>query len=188
MQLTTASAYRRPRTSANGHLQIEMDSLGTFRRYDADETVYCQGGAADYWYRIVDGAARQCTQISDGRRQIMDFRLPGDLFGFDASTRHECSVECVASNTTVARYQRQKIESLMESDPPLARRMREIAFGSIDRLQSRMICWGAAVHWSEYADSCWSWPIGCRSRLRERSPCPCRATISRTTSPSQSKR
>ena len=100
MQLTTASAYRRPCTSANGHLQIEMDSLGTFRRYDADETVYCQGGAADYWYRIVDGAARQCTQISDGRRQIMDFLLPGDLFGFDASTRHECSVECVASNTT----------------------------------------------------------------------------------------
>ena len=142
MQLTTASAYRRPCASANGHLQIEMDSLGTFRRYDADETVYCQGGAADYWYRIVDGAARQCTQISDGRRQIMDFLLPGDLFGFDASTRHECSVECVASNTTVARYQRQQIESLMESDPPLARRMREIAFGSIDRLQARMILLG----------------------------------------------
>lgn len=106
MQLTTASAYRRPCTSANGHLQIEMDSLGTFRRYDADETVYCQGGAADYRYRIVDGAARRCTQISDGRRQITDFLLPGDLFGFDANTRHECSVECVGSNTIVARYQR----------------------------------------------------------------------------------
>jgi hypothetical protein len=39
MQLTTVGAYRGPRTSANGHLQIEMDSLGTFRRYDADETV-----------------------------------------------------------------------------------------------------------------------------------------------------
>src|SRR5260221_11137485 len=64
MQLTTASAYRRPCTSANGHLQIEMDSLGTFRRYDADETVYCQGGEADYWYRIVQRTARQCTQIS----------------------------------------------------------------------------------------------------------------------------
>jgi CRP-like cAMP-binding protein len=142
MQLTTASAHRRPRTSANGHPQIEMDSLGTFHRYDADEMVYCQGGAADYWYRIVDGAARQCTQISDGRRQIMDFLLPGDLFGFDARARHECSVECVASNTTVARYQRQRMESLMESDPPLARRVREIAFGSIDRLQSRMILLG----------------------------------------------
>jgi CRP/FNR family nitrogen fixation transcriptional regulator len=142
MQLATVRTYGVTRTPAASRPPNLMESLGTLRRYGADETVYCQGGAADYWYRIVDGAARQCTQISDGRRQIMDFLLPGDLFGFDASSRHECSVECVASNTTVARYQRQQIESLMESDQPLARRMREIAFGSIDRLQSRMILLG----------------------------------------------
>src|SRR3981081_3916766 len=99
MQLTTASAHRRPRSSANGHPQIEMDSLGTFHRYVGDGPVYCQGGAADYWYRIVDGAARQCTQISDGRRQIMDFLLPGDLFGFDASARHESPVGGGGANT-----------------------------------------------------------------------------------------
>jgi CRP-like cAMP-binding protein len=119
-----------------------MESLGTLRRYSADETVYCQDEAADYWYHLVDGAARKCTQMSDGRRQIVDFLLPGDLFGFHAAARHDCSVECVAPNTTVVRYQRPRMESLMESDPQFARRVREIAFDSMDRMQSRTIMLG----------------------------------------------
>ena len=72
----------------------------------------------------------------------MDFLLPGDLFGFEIAARRECSVECVAENTTVVRYERQRMESLMEADQNLARSVREIAFGSIDRLQSRMILLG----------------------------------------------
>jgi CRP/FNR family nitrogen fixation transcriptional regulator len=142
MQFATVSAYGVPGTPANSRPTSVMESIGTLRKYDADETVYCQDEPADYWYRIVGGAARKCTQISDGRRQIMDFLLPGDLFGFDAGARHECSVECVAANTTLLRYQRPQMESLMESDAQLARRVREIAFVSIDRLQSRMILLG----------------------------------------------
>ena len=146
MQLATVSAYGAPppplRTPANGRPSIMMESLGTLRRYSADETVYCQDEAADYWYQLVDGAARKCTQMLDGRRQIVDFLLPGDLFGFHAGARHDCSVECVAPDTSVVRYQRLRMESLMECDPQLARRVREIAFNSMDRMQSRTILLG----------------------------------------------
>jgi CRP/FNR family transcriptional regulator, nitrogen fixation regulation protein len=142
MQLATPSSHSVPYISAYGHPQFAMESLGTLHRYDTGETVYCQGGAADHWYRIVGGAARKSTQIADGRRHIMDFLLPGDLFGFDAAARHECSVECVAPSSSVVHYQRKRMESLMESDPDLARRIRQIAFDSIDRLQSRMILLG----------------------------------------------
>jgi CRP/FNR family transcriptional regulator, nitrogen fixation regulation protein len=72
----------------------------------------------------------------------MDFLLPGDMFGFDAGARRATSVECAAPNTKVARYQRPQMDSLMEADPQTARRVREIAFDSIDRLQSRMILLG----------------------------------------------
>jgi CRP-like cAMP-binding protein len=119
-----------------------MQSLGTLRTYDSDVTVYSQDEAADYWYLLVSGAARKCAQISDGRRQIVDFLLPGDLFGFDAGARRECSVECLARSTTMVRYQRPQMESLMEADPQLARQVREIAFSAIKRLQSRMILLG----------------------------------------------
>jgi len=117
-------------------------SLGTLREYKVDDTIYRQHEIAEHWYLIVSGAARKCAQISDGRRQIMDFLLPGDLFGFGTAARRDCAVECVGGKTTVVRYQRQRMELLMDGDPQLARQIREIAFGSIDRLQSRMILLG----------------------------------------------
>jgi CRP-like cAMP-binding protein len=81
-------------------------------------------------------------QISDGRRQIVDFLLPGDLFGFHTGATHDCSVECVVANTMVLRYPRREIESLMEADLQLARGVREIAFESIERMQLRIVVLG----------------------------------------------
>jgi CRP/FNR family nitrogen fixation transcriptional regulator len=142
MQLATVSAIGAPRIPATSRPPSVMESLGTLRKYRADEIVYGQDEATDYWYQLVGGAARKCTQMSDGRRQIVDFLLPGDLFGFHLGARHDCSVECVVPNTTVVRYQRPRMESLMESDPQLARRVREIAFNSMYRMQSRTILLG----------------------------------------------
>jgi CRP/FNR family transcriptional regulator, nitrogen fixation regulation protein len=141
MQLATLSTYRAPRVPANREPNA-LECHGSLRRYQAGETVYSQDEAADSWYRLIDGAARKCTQLSDGRRQIVDFLMPGDLFGFHAGSRHDCSVECVAPDTVLIRYQRLHMESLMESDAQLARRVREIAFASIDRMQSRMLLLG----------------------------------------------
>jgi CRP/FNR family transcriptional regulator, nitrogen fixation regulation protein len=144
MQLASVSACGVPRFSANGRPPNVMESLGTLRRYGVDQTVYWPYEATDYWYQLIGGAARKCTQMSDGRRQIVDFLLPGDLFGFHAGARNDCCVECLAPNTTVMRYQRPQMELLMESDPQLARRVREIAFDSIDRMQSRTILLGCS--------------------------------------------
>ena len=141
MQLTTLSARCALRTPVIAR-PSPMDSLGTWRSYEAGETVYGQEDGADYWYQLVDGAARKCALTSEGRRQIVDFLMPGDLFGFHAGSRHDCSVECITSDTTMVRFQRQQMESLMESDPHFARRVREIAFASIDRMQSRTILLG----------------------------------------------
>jgi CRP/FNR family nitrogen fixation transcriptional regulator len=143
MQLATVRTHGVTRTPAATRPPNLMQSLGTLRRYGADETVCSQGETADSWYQLAGGAARKCTQMSDGRRQIVDFFLPGDLFGFDAGARHDCSVECVARITMVVRYQRPRMELLMESDPQFARRVREMAFESIDRMQSRAILLGS---------------------------------------------
>ena len=122
----------------------QIESLGTPREYAAGDTVYRAHESADHWYLIAKGAARKCAQISDGRRQIVDFLLQGDLFGFEEAARRKCSVECVAANTMVIRYQRHRMESLMETDPQLARRVRDVVFSSLDRLQSRMILLGCS--------------------------------------------
>ena len=121
MQLATINASVPEALLAGGPRARLIEELGTIRTYDAEETVYSQDEAADCWYLLMGGAARKCAQISDGRRQIMDFLLPGDLFGFEAGTRRECSVECVVPGTKVKRYRRPQMESLLEEDPKLAR-------------------------------------------------------------------
>lgn len=143
MQLATVNTSAQGVLLAGGPSRVGLiEALGTIRTYDAEETVYSRDEAADSWYLLMGGAARKCAQISDGRRQIMDFLLPGDLFGFEAGARRESSVECVVPETKVKRYRRPQMESLVEEDPRLAREVREIAFSSIERLQSRMILLG----------------------------------------------
>ena len=142
MQLATLSTHYATRTPAIAR-PIPLSSLGTWHSYETGETVYGHEDRSDYWYQLVDGAARKCTLTSDGRRQIVDFLMPGDLFGFHAGSRHDgCSVECITSDTTMLLFQRQQMESLMESDPHFARQVREMAFASIDRMQSRTILLG----------------------------------------------
>ena len=68
MQFATMSA--RPAHLPGNGLPSPMESLGTLRRYSVDERIYHQGESADYWYRLVGGAARKCTQALDGRRHI----------------------------------------------------------------------------------------------------------------------
>jgi CRP-like cAMP-binding protein len=90
----------------------------------------------------MSGAARRCVIRLDGRRQIVDLLLPGDVFGFTASDEYDYTVEAVAECTVVAAYPRRRVELLADSDPQLAREIRQIAFGALTRLQAQLLILG----------------------------------------------
>jgi CRP-like cAMP-binding protein len=69
----------------------------------------------------------------------VDFLLPGDMFGFGAQGVQRFGVEAIAPGTLVVRYPRHNAEQLADSDPRIARTIREAAFESIARLQRRMV-------------------------------------------------
>jgi CRP-like cAMP-binding protein len=119
-----------------------MEHLGTLVRCEVDDTVYHCTEQALYWYRIMAGAARKCALAADGRRQIVDFMLPGDLFGFGANNVHHFSAEVITPGTIITRYPRRRAEQLAESDPQVSRWIREAAFESISRLQARTLILG----------------------------------------------
>jgi CRP-like cAMP-binding protein len=74
----------------------------------------------------------------------VDFLRPGDLFGVDAQEIHQFSVEAIVSGAKVARYPRHRAELLADSDPQVARRIRELAFESVSRVHRRMVILGRA--------------------------------------------
>lgn len=119
-----------------------LAQLATVVRCDAGDVIYDRQDQTQYWYRIVFGAARKCSIMTDGRRQILDFLVPGDLFGFGARGIHHFSSEVITPGTTIARYPRRGTEELAARDLQVAHWLRERAFQSITRLQARTLILG----------------------------------------------
>ena len=51
--------------------------------YHKDEEIYGEDEPAEYVYQVVSGSVRSYKLLSDGRRQIGAFYLPGDVFGLE---------------------------------------------------------------------------------------------------------
>jgi CRP/FNR family nitrogen fixation transcriptional regulator len=116
-----------------------LEHLAVVAQYEAGESVYRCNDPAGHWYRVVRGAARKCALSGDGRRHIVDFMLPGDFFGLGiCRPRHFC-VEAIFPGSLIARYRRDSVEQLADSDPLIAQNIRELAFETIARLQSRLV-------------------------------------------------
>jgi CRP/FNR family nitrogen fixation transcriptional regulator len=140
----TASVQECQAGANSGSPLGSLESIATVARYAPGDLIYRNGDSADYWYRILSGACRKCAYGLDGRRQIVDFPRRGDLFGYDADSVHEFSVEAIVANTTVARYPRCDAERVANSEPEVSRRIRELAFESVHRLERRMLILGRA--------------------------------------------
>ena len=85
------------------------DLIGTPFSYAREEEIYGEGEEAEFVYRVVSGAVRTHKVLSDGRRQITGFHLPGDLFGFEQGAAHRHSAEALA-DTKVLIFKRRQIE------------------------------------------------------------------------------
>jgi CRP-like cAMP-binding protein len=120
-----------------------LESLGAVRRYRVGEILYLCNEPAEFWYQVVGGSGRRYAMTYDGRRQIIEFLLPGDLFGFGGTAnRHLFSVEAITSDTAIAAYPRRCLERLLDSDPGLARCVREMVLASASRIQARVVTLG----------------------------------------------
>src|SRR5215510_9675405 len=111
-------------------LMQAMAAHASTRLYARGEAVYQSGQPADRWYRIVSGMAARCSDLSDGRRQILELLLPGDFFGFSARAEHLHGVEIVVDAKVVS-YSRRSLEALAVSDPSFERSLRDLAFAAI---------------------------------------------------------
>src|SRR4051794_7825537 len=57
-------------------------------KYLKDTEIFGEAEAAEYVYQVIEGAVRSHKLLSDGRRQIGAFHLPGDIFGLGNGEFH----------------------------------------------------------------------------------------------------
>ena len=88
---------------------------GVRLRFQRNEEIFGEGEPAEHVYRVVSGAVRTVRFSADGRRQIMAFHLPGDVFGIAPNKQHGCSAEAV-SEAEISLVRRSLIETAAGQD------------------------------------------------------------------------
>jgi CRP/FNR family nitrogen fixation transcriptional regulator len=72
--------------------------IGAPVRFERNTEIHAEDEPAEYFYQVVSGAVRTYKLLSDGRRQIGAFHLPGDVFGLEAGAHHRFSAEAIATS------------------------------------------------------------------------------------------
>src|SRR5579863_6087591 len=74
----------------------EIKLIGQARRFSRDQEIYGEGESADFVYKVISGTVRAFRVLADGRRQIAEFYLPGDVFGVEAGIVRRTTAEAVS--------------------------------------------------------------------------------------------
>src|SRR5438105_803278 len=92
------SAAKAPLAAANhgDALSEAFRMIGAAVRFERNAEIYGEDEPAEYFYQVVSGAVRTYKVLTDGRRQIGAFHLPGDVFGLEAGQNHRFSAESIA--------------------------------------------------------------------------------------------
>jgi CRP/FNR family nitrogen fixation transcriptional regulator len=109
--------------------------------YGKEEEIYGEGEPAEFVYQIVRGAVRTHKLLSDGRRQIGAFHLPGDVFGLEAGSTHRLTAEAII-DTTVRLVKRSSLEHAATTDVEVARRLWSMTAGDLQHAENHMLLLG----------------------------------------------
>jgi CRP-like cAMP-binding protein len=100
--------------------------------------IYGESESADYLYKVVSGTVRTNKILTDGRRQIGAFYLPGDIFGLESGDEHDFSAEAI-TNCTVLVIKRSAVVALAARDNSVAQQLWVITSRELRRVQDHVL-------------------------------------------------
>lgn len=113
----------------SGHFRsfspTELDFIGGFKRgelvSDAGSSILLEGTHSPHLYTVISGWGFRYKTLEDGRRQILNYVLPGDFIGLQGSVLSEMahSVDAL-SDMILCVFERKRLYALYETHPELA--------------------------------------------------------------------
>jgi CRP/FNR family transcriptional regulator len=98
----------------------ELDHLAHRKRYDGRVTLFSEGDPGKYVFNVREGVIRLSRLLSDGRRQILGFVLPGDFLGLSLRDPYDFTAETIGE-VEACRFERQAFIEYVEAKPHLLR-------------------------------------------------------------------
>jgi CRP/FNR family transcriptional regulator, nitrogen fixation regulation protein len=109
--------------------------------YKKDEEIYGEDEPSDYVYQVISGSVRSYKLLSDGRRQIGAFHLPGDVFGLESGPVHRLTAEAIV-DTTVRLVKRRSLEQAAGMTAQVAHSLWTMTAGELRRAEDHMLLLG----------------------------------------------
>jgi len=135
------SPVTRPTADKFGLLAGHAGLVATEFSYAKDEEIYGEDEPAEYVYQVVQGSVRTYRLLSDGRRQIGAFHLPGDVFGLESGSNHRLAAEAVV-DTSVRLVKRRSLEQAAGTDVNVARKLWTMTAGDLRHAEDHMLLLG----------------------------------------------
>jgi len=126
-----------PFAAITGHAGL----IATEFSYRKDEEIYGEDEPAEYVYQVISGSVRSYKLLSDGRRQIGAFHLPGDVFGLESGSVHRLAAEAIV-DTTVRLVKRRSLEQAATVDVNVARKLWAMTAGDLRHAEDHMLLLG----------------------------------------------
>ena len=139
-RVSTGRAVNASRANAvNGDSFIQsMHLMGATMAYPRDTEIFGENEPADYLYKVLSGTVRTYKILSDGRRQVGGFYLPGDIFGLEFADEHTLSAEAI-SDAKVLVVKSSALSALAARDPSVAQQLFALTGRELHRVQDRIL-------------------------------------------------
>jgi CRP-like cAMP-binding protein len=115
-----------------------MQLMGATISYARGTEIFGENEPANYLYKVIKGTVRTYKVLSDGRRQIGGFYLPGDIFGLEFADEHALSADAI-TDAKVLVVKRCALAALAERDAAIGRELHALTARELRRVQERIL-------------------------------------------------
>ncbi len=119
-------------------IDSSIDVMGAPMSFARNAEIYGEGEPADYLYKVISGTVRTYKVLSDGRRQIGAFYMPGDVFGLETADEHTFSAEAITDSKVLV-IKRSALVALAGRDNEVARQLWALTGRELSRVQDHIL-------------------------------------------------
>jgi CRP/FNR family nitrogen fixation transcriptional regulator len=131
-------AMQAPPPAMSHELGGPLDLMGAPMSFSRNAEIYGESEPADYLYKVVSGTVRTYKVLTDGRRQVGGFYVPGDIFGLETGEEHTFSAEAI-TECKVLVIKRSTVVALADRDHDIARALWNITGSELRRVQDHIM-------------------------------------------------
>ncbi len=104
-------------------------------------TLFSEGDSTDCVYVLVKGTVRLCKHTPGGRRHVIDFVLPGEVFGLVEQPEHTMTAEAV-SDAVLVSFSRSQLDRYAAANPVVRRRILSVVSDNLATAQQQLLILG----------------------------------------------